>query len=218
MSGTGTRAGISWRRIMVQFAIGAVGGAVAASLMFRLVDGDRLAGSHMPGLLVAVIVTLTGLFIAWSATSDRRAADAIGLSRDPGESLGEERRSLGAQGLVTLMAGVELGILSLDPELLNGPARTILIAGLLALLAVQTVINVRLWRSGDELFRRLVTEASMAAFLIFQFLLFFWVVGAQFRMVDDPSALDLYVLCLVLYLGAGAWIGVRRGYGVPVEA
>jgi hypothetical protein len=205
--------------LLVQFLVGAIVGAGGAHLMFQY--GPELAapGAHAPGLGVAALLAILGAWILVASLSRAGAAQLVGTELEPGEDIRPELSSWRWQGLVTLLAGFELMILSLGTNVLTGPRSALLLALLAATLAVQTWFNVELWRRGDELFRQVIVEAGMIGFLIFQFGLFFWVVGSRFALVPDPSALDIYVLMMVLYLLGSGIASIRHGYGIgPASA
>ena len=201
------------KHLLVQFLVGAVVGGVAAYLVSQHGPDLKLPGTHAPGLLVAALLAILGSSILVSSLSRAGAAQLVGSELEPGEDIRPELKSLRWQGFVTLLAGIELTILSLGTDVLTGPRSTLLLALLSLTLAAQTWFNVELWRRGDELFRQVIVEAGMIGFLIFQFGLFFWVAAARFALVPDPEALDIYVLMMVLYLLGSGIASIRRGYG-----
>ena len=205
----------STKKMLIQFLIGLPVGAAIGFVMVRYGPEIEAPGTHMPGLFVAALLLVFGLVIMGASLTGAGAARLIGPELEPGDDIGSELKPLRWQGLVTLLAGIELAILSLATDILTGPWSPILLALLAVNLAVQTGFNVVLWRRGDELFRRVIVEAGVIGFFVFQFLLLFWVVGARFELVSDPSALDIYVLMMVLYLLGSGIASVRRGYGTP---
>ena len=203
------------KNLVIQFVVGAVVGAAAAMLGIEFGAEMLLAGTHLPGLAVAVLLASVGLIVLAGSSSRKAAGAVLAMDVDDEDDFRLERTSLRWQGIVTVLAAIELIILSLGRDYLTGSARGLLIALLLLGLLVQTWFNLKLWRSGDELFRRIIIEACVIGFLAFQFLLFFWVVGSRFDLVADPAALDIYVLMMVTYLAGSGIAAVRRGYGVP---
>lgn len=201
------------KNLALQFIGGALVGAAAGFLMVRLGPDMDFPGVHGLGLIVAALLLVLGAIIIIASFTRSGAAQLMGEDLDPAEDIRPELRPLRWQGIVTLLAGVELVILSLSTDLLTGPRSELLLAVLIGVTAVQTWFNYQLWRRGDELFRRLIVEAAVIGFIVFQFALFFWVAGARFALVPDPSALDIYVLMLVLYLVGGSVASVRLGFG-----
>lgn len=206
------------KNLLVQFVVGAAVGSAGAYLMIRHGPELDAPGVHTPGLLVAVLLAILGSAIIVASLTRAGAAELVGAEIDSGEDLGPELKPLRWQGVVTLLAAVEFLILSLGTDLLTGPRSTLLLLALAVLLAGQTWLNIELWRRGDELFRRIIVEASVIGFLLFQLLLFFWVVGSRFALVPDPSAMDIYVLMMVLYLLGSGIASVRHGYGAGARA
>ena len=201
------------KTLILNFVGGALTGGVAAFLVLEHGERLDLEGAHPLGLLVAALLGIVGAAILITSLTRAGAAEMIGTPVEPGEDIGVELKSLRLQGAVALLAAAELLILSLGTDLLTGPESGLLLAVLAVVLAAQTWLNLRLWRSGDELFRRVIVEAAVIGFVAFQFLLFLWVVAARFALTPDPEALDIYVLMMVLYLAGSGIAGVRRGYG-----
>ena len=201
------------KNLLVQFVGGALVGGVGAFLMIRHGPDLDVPGVHAPGLLVATLLGILGLAILLATFTRAGAQQMVGAELEPGEDIRPELKSLRRQAFVTLLAAVELLILSMAPDFLTGPRKTILLVLLAATLTTQTWFNFELWHREDELFRRIIVEASVIGFLAFQFVLFFWVVGSRFAFVPDPSALDIYVLMLVLYLVGSGVVSIRHGYG-----
>ena len=201
--------------LLLQFAGGAVVGAIAAFVALDFGPELGLEGAHEGALLLALLLAALGLMIAISSLTRTGAASMIGARVEPGEDIAPEINLLRWQGVVGFLAGAELFILALDPSLLGGPARSWLAPLLLLILAAQSWINLRLWRLGDEFFRRVIAEAGIIGFVAFQFLLFFWTAAVRFGLAPDPAALDIYVLMMALYMLGSGIAGIRHGYGMP---
>jgi len=204
-----------WRKIGINFIAGALAGALAAMVLGNWLDSLEMSDAHIGGLIIGVVLVSISLTMFWAATSPVRAAKMMGQALEPGEDFSSETKSLRLQAVVGLMAGAELLVLSWRTDVLTGPAKELLLAGLLLLLLAQTWLNWRLWRTGDEFFRRLLVESCVIAFVAGQFLVFAWAAASRFGYANHPTALDIYVLLMALYLIAGSWAGTRRGLGVP---
>ena len=212
---TGKILGQDKKNLLVQFLVGAVVGGAGAFLVMRHGPELDVPGVHGPGLLVAVLLAVLGSAILVASLTRTGAAEMLGAELEEGEDIRPELNSLRWQAFVTLLAAAELSILAMSPELLTGPRSAVLLIALALILIAQTWLNVELWRRGDELFRRIIVEAGVIGFLAFQFALFFWVVGSRFAFLPDPSALDIYVLMMVLYLVGSTVASIRHGYGTP---
>lgn len=213
--------GKALRNLGINFAVGAAVGATAAfigiEVLFEAVPGFRFVDAHFPGLLVAIAVLALGLMLCVESLSPTRTAKLIGATIEEGDDLTAEMTSLRWQGVVTVLAGAELAILSFGTDHLTGESGPVFLLLLVAILMVQTWFNIRLWRRGDEFFRRILVEAAVASFAILQFPLLFWAAGARFGYFRDPTGLDIYVMVLVIYLFASGVVSFRRGYGVPAK-
>ena len=201
------------KTIILQFVVGMIVGAVGAFVVLDYGPQLGLEGAHEGALLLALLLAAVGLMVAVSSLTRSGAKQMISAELEPGEDISSELSSIRWQGVVALLAGVEMFVLGLNPELLAGPARSWLLPLIGIILAAQSWINHRLWRSGDELFRRVIAEAAVIGFVAFQFLLFFWTVAVRFGLAEDPEALDVYVLMMALYLLGSGIAGIRRGYG-----
>lgn len=203
-----------WRKMGLSGLAGGITGGAAVFLLADVIE-ELPEGLHVIGAVIAVLLAWVGLALLWASASPERAARTWGTTMEPGEDFTDEIRSLRAQAVVTLLAGAELLLLSWPIDALQGSARPALLAALVIGTGVQNWLNWRLWRSGDEFFRRVLVEACVLGFVLSQLLVFFWAVGERFGYVAAPGALDIYVLMMGVYLVASSAAGVRRGIGVP---
>jgi hypothetical protein len=77
--------------------------------------------------------------------------------------------------------------------------------------AVQTALNIAVWRRADEFMRRLISETSATCFWILQAMLFLWAAGERLSLLPAVSAWDCTVVLMSVYLAASAFISVRNG-------
>jgi len=88
------------------------------------------------------------------------------------------------------------------------------LAGLLAvgvLLAIHTALNLKAWRGGDELIRRVVTDSASVTFWLGQGLLFVWAAAERLGAAPVLTAWDAYVVLMGLYLTVSMVMTIRRG-------
>lgn len=112
------------------------------------------------------------------------------------------------QVAVMLMAG---GLFLLP---LYGPAwisSEALFAGVVTVVAVQTVANVLLWRRADEMLRRVMLETSALAFWVGQLALFLYAAAERLGLVGGVTAWGLMGVLMALYLLASVVASLRRG-------
>lgn len=204
-----------WLKFGIQFILGGIAGAAAVLLLGRWIRETDFGNAHELGLLIGALLVYMGLSLLLAAASPARAAKLMGQELEPEEDFSAETHSLRLQAIVSLLAGVELLVLSWRTDTLTGATQAVLLAGLVVLVLLQSWLNYRVWRRGDEFFRRILVEAAVISFVIAQFLLFAWAVLTRFDLVNEPSVLDIYVIVMTIYLLASFVAGMRRGLGVP---
>ncbi len=82
---------------------------------------------------------------------------------------------------------------------------------IVALLAIQTVANVMLWRRADEMLRQVMAETSAIAFWALQTALFLYAAAERLGLVDTISAWALMGILMAVYLLASIVASARRG-------
>ena len=105
------------------------------------------------------------------------------------------------------------GIIMILPMILSGLALpvTASLAGIGLLLVLHTALNLRLYRSVDELFRRVVVEAGALTFWLGQGLLFIWAAAERLAVAPPLTAWDIYVVLMSVYLIVSMVVTFRRG-------
>lgn len=161
---------------------------------------DILAVLLAFGLLVATIATLV------MTLNPRRLGRMLKLE---GAATASEISQVRWQGAVMALSSLIMilppifGALNLD---------ALMALGLVALLlAVHTVLNLKVYRGADELLRKVVMEASVLTFWIGQMALFAWAAAERIAGAPPVTAWDVYVVLMTLYLFASAIVTARRG-------
>jgi multisubunit Na+/H+ antiporter MnhB subunit len=82
---------------------------------------------------------------------------------------------------------------------------------IVALFVVQTVLNVQLWRAGDEYGRRMMLIVAASAFAIGQALLFLWGSAAGWGLTTGISGWSAIILLMSYYVAVGFyhWFSLR---------
>jgi hypothetical protein len=111
------------------------------------------------------------------------------------------------QIIVTGLAGVML----LAPITPLGLAPDVTFFGIAALLAIQTVANLMLWRRADELLRRITVEAGALTFWLSQGVLFLYAAAERLGLVPEVNAWSLIGVMMALYILASGIVAARRG-------
>jgi len=86
-----------------------------------------------------------------------------------------------------------------------------LFAGIVAVLALQTVANVLLWRRADEMLRRVMLETSALAFWVGQLALFLYAAAERLGLVGGVTAWGMMAILMAVYLLASVVAALRRG-------
>ena len=83
------------------------------------------------------------------------------------------------------------------------------LAACLGLLALQSWLNLRLWRRSDEVLRDLTVKGAAVSFWIGQLVLYGLAAASRLAGAPAPDVFDLLVGALLLYLVASAVISIR---------
>lgn len=201
------------RRIGVILAC-AVAGGLFGYFGAGLIDSSIgfEGGANIFLLLLAILFAAIGLVTLAMSRSSRATAAALKIALEPGDDVAPERRLMRLQGAVLLIsaAAMLLPALGRAPLGLNGETAFAIV---LALILVETVVNWRIWRSSDEMMRRMMGEICAIAFWAFQLILFVWAVAVQFGLLARFDPLDVIAAMMAIYIVAAGAIGARRGFG-----
>lgn len=105
------------------------------------------------------------------------------------------------------------GVLMILPPVLAATAAlaTFSVAAILLLMILHTVLNLKLYRSIDELYRRIVMEAGALTFWIGSTVLFAGAVAERLGVAPALTGWDVYVVLMGVYLVVSMIVTVRRG-------
>lgn len=120
-----------------------------------------------------------------------------------------EVRDARTQSVVLALSGIIL-LLPMILSALSVPPLAAL-GGVVVLLGLHTVLNLRLYRSVDELFRRTVVEAGAMTFWLGQGVLFLWAAAERLAVAPPITAWDVYVVLMGVYLVVSMVVTMRRG-------
>lgn len=90
-------------------------------------------------------------------------------------------------------------------------APNLVFGGIVALLAIQTVANVMLWRRADEMLRQVMADTSAIAFWALQTALFLYAAAERLGLVESISAWAMMGILMAVYLLASIVASARRG-------
>lgn len=173
----------------------------------------ELAWSDLLALFLAAMMTVTGLVTL--ATSFSRRALGRQINPEEARPATPAQAAFYAQnGFVLLLAGVLMATPVLVPIFfapLSPMVATAAMAGLIALLLVQTAGNIAIWVRSDEFMRRAMGESAAVSFAILQGLLFLWAAGEKLDLLPQLTLWDATSVMMAAYLVIGLAITWRRG-------
>ncbi len=170
-------------------AIGAVVGGLAA----RAVKAQGLPADDALNLLVAVcLVALSVVTAAIVALRPRSVPKGCGV----------------LQTAVTLLAGVMLAIPLYATRWVSAD---VAFGAVALLLALQSALNLMLWRKADEMLRRVMVETGALAFWALQLGLFLYASAERLGLVEGVTAWGMISVLMAVYFVASAVAAARRG-------
>lgn len=195
-----------------------VAGAVCGVLGYFV---GQLAYDYFPGLepdlsavrwADVVAVLLAAIMVIASLATAIRSLDRKGLGKTlnlEGPAGDGEVREVRLQSAILILSGLILPL----PMILSavGAPVGLSLAAVAALLVLHTVLNFHLYRTVDELFRRIVVEAGAVTFWLGQGLLFLWAAAERLSAVPPITAWDAYVVLMGVYLVVSMIVTMRRG-------
>jgi hypothetical protein len=79
------------------------------------------------------------------------------------------------------------------------------------LLALQSALNLMLWRKADEMLRRVMVETGALAFWALQLGLFLYASAERLGLVEGVTAWGMISVLMAVYFVASAVAAARRG-------
>ena len=115
-------------------------------------------------------------------------------------------------GVLQIIAMMLAGVLYLIPVFAPASiAPEVVMAGIVAVLAVQTVANVLLWQRADEMLRHLMLETSAISFWLLQLAFFTYAAAERLGLDGGVSAWGMAGILMVIYLFASTVASARKG-------
>lgn len=183
----------SFVRKAVLFLILALLGGFAGYGVALLTDGTLTTWEDDVALVMSVVMISTGVISAFIVvTRPSTIPRGCGL----------------LQVVVMLLAG---GMFLLP---MFGPAwaaPNVIFVAILALLLLQSVANLMLWRAADEMLRRIMSETSAMAFWVVQLGLFVYAAAERLGLVETITGWGLIGLLMGVYFVSSIIASARRG-------
>lgn len=174
-------------------ALLAAAGAVTGGLVARFVDAGGLPPDDALNLFIAVVLVamavVSGVVLTLRPSRSPKGCDVL-------------------QVVAMALAGIMLMIPLYATRWVSSELAFALV---LALLAVQTVANLMLWRRADEMLRRIMVETGGLAFWTLQLALFLYAAGERLGLTGGVTAWGMIGVLMAVYLVASAVVAARRG-------
>ncbi|AAK24202.1 hypothetical protein [Caulobacter vibrioides] len=173
----------------------------------------ELVWSDVLALLLAAMMASTGLVTLLMSLSRR----ALGRQINPEEvrpATPAQAVFYAQNGFVLFLAGVMMATPVMVPLVfapLSPMIASAAMAGLIALLLIQTAGNIAIWVRSDEFMRRAMGESAAISFAILQGLLFLWAAGEKLGLLPQLTLWDAASIMMAVYLVIGLAITWRRG-------
>lgn len=215
---TQASAAAGWRKMAMQAIIGAIagaGGMLAVTSLMERQDGLDWAPSQIILIGVGFIYALMGVFVGLGTMAPHLFGQRMLNVADADEII-EERSNMGSSALSCLILGAVLMLLghavatdAAGAAALVAPATAYGL--LLAVLAGFVAVSVWMWRSFDELSRRLTVEVSAITGNLLALVAILWGGAAAAGLARGPHPLDLVSLAFGSMLLASFIAIGRRG-------
>lgn len=166
-----------------------------------------LGWSDAAAVIVACLLIAAGAAVLVAARNGRALAAAT-KAEGPAGTI--EVKDMRLQGAVLILSGLLLAAPAVT-VMAGNPAPVPTFMALMAVFAMHSLLNLNLWRRGDEMIRRVIIEAGAAAFWIGQGVLFAWAAAERLGVARSLTAWDILVILMGLYLVCSAGAGLRKG-------
>jgi len=195
--------------------VGAVVGFFGFSyLLDAWESGGMVASSDPLAVVLAVLLAGQGVMVLGLSFA-RRSLGAVISGEEQRNATPAQVARYRMQGAVLLLAALLL-FMPVDPTLLGlipaAPGNTVMFA-IVALLALQSLLNLRLWLGSDEFDRQMIANTSAVSFWATQIPIFLWGAGERIGVLPALGTWDLAVAIMVIYLMASSYITMRHGAG-----
>jgi hypothetical protein len=191
-------------RLLAGAALGAAAGWGWIQLLQDLhVPFKGMPWADLLALVIGLVFLLAGVVtVAISANRKELAATIEGNYGDAMPATNEEVRSYRRQGLTLALAGILLMVPVVSQGYLKAHpgAALALYVGVVALYALQTLVNYLLWKGADEFLRVLMLRMAAISFAVGQGLLFLWAAAEKLRLARAVSSWEIVTLLLTGYM------------------
>ena len=195
--------------------VGAVIGFFGFNYLFDTWEnGGIVSSSDTLAVVLAVLLAGQGVMV-FGLSFARRSLGAVISGEEHRSATPAQVARYRVQGAVLLLAALLL-FMPVDPTLLGlipaAPGETVMVA-VAVLIALQSVLNLRLWLGSDEFDRQMIANTSAVSFWAMQVPIFLWGAGERMGVLPALGTWDVAVAIMVIYLMASSYITMRHGAG-----
>jgi hypothetical protein len=179
------------RKMIFQLVSGGIFGGLAGYFGLGLLDAENMAIDQVIVSGVGLIYLLMGLIVGFGLISPKLGSTILNV--EDADEIREQRRILTGSTICMVALGAALMAL---PMAGPGGAISPLVGfgGLLAALALLTVISIRDWKYYDEMMLQLTRDAGNLAFGGIGGILLIWASAAWAGLAAAPTPLGLVAL------------------------
>lgn len=200
----------NWKRLGLGAALGALGGMVGVFAARGLnLDDMKLRWSDELAGLIALALLALGVFMLVGVVIERLGL--LLMRSDQPRLSAALKRQLGLQSLTLILAGGMLGAVPLLSGGLSDSDKVLFFAGITGVFILQTVINLLIWRTADEFYRRMMVETAAVAFWVLQSALFLWAVAERMGLAPALQSWDAVAVLMAVYLLLSCLVAWRLG-------
>jgi MFS family permease len=209
------------RRVGILTLAGALTGLLVGWLVGRLVKAHQIP--ELPWADVVALAIAVGfmgfglLMLLLTVNQPGRAILAQPDAPEFGREVMPSQTTLFLlQASVLILAGAMLAapvifeFIALDAQ---GAMARPLMAAVLVCFAVQTWLNLLIWRRTDEVFRQVIAETGALSFWSLQGVYFLWACGEKLKVLPIISSWDAVAVLMGAYLMVSTIVAYRRGLG-----
>lgn len=193
-----------------------LGGVFGLAYIQWTKGGTGLPWADAQALFLGVAMVALGLIVFFGSFS-RGTAVRIAGTDIARPSSAAQLRYYRLQALVMILGGVMLTLPVLTFKLYDAPTealRMTVAAVIAGMFALQTVLNLIVWRRADEFMRRIISETSVISFWVLQAALFLWAAGERLGLLGSLSTWDCTVILMAAYLIIASVVSTRNGVAV----
>lgn len=197
-------------------ALMVLGGVFGLAYIQWTKGSTGLPWADAQALFLGIAMVAVGLIIFFGSFSRATAARIAGTDiAEPASSA--QVRYYRLQALVMMLGGITLTLPVLTFKLYDAPTEALrmsVAAVIAGMFALQTVLNLIVWRRADEFVRRIISETSVISFWVLQAALFLWAAGERLGLLSALSTWDCTVILMAAYLVIAAVVSTRNGVAV----